>query len=65
MDGGVMENRIMAVVTLNMDIVAGGAPIFFARNQEEQVKMARYLARTLDAMVHDLENGVYIIVKHE
>lgn len=65
MDGGIMENRIMAVVTLNMDIVAGGAPIFFARNQEEQVKMARYLARTLDAMVHDLENGVYIIVKHE
>lgn len=65
MDGGVMENRIMAVVTLNMDIVAGGAPIFFARNQEEQVKMARYLARTLDAMVHDLENGVYIIVKHD
>ncbi|MDK2889082.1 MAG: hypothetical protein PWP72_1960 [Thermoanaerobacter sp.] len=65
MDGGIMENRIMAVVTLNMDIVAGGAPIFFARNQEEQVKMARYLARTLDAMVHDLENGVYIIVKHD
>ncbi|MDQ0285678.1 hypothetical protein J2Z49_000782 [Desulfofundulus luciae] len=59
-----MAERILAVVTLNMDIVAGGAPIFFARNQEEQVKMARYLARTLDAMVHDLENGVYIIVKH-
>ncbi|SHJ21821.1 capping complex subunit for YIEGIA [Desulfofundulus thermosubterraneus] len=59
-----MTDRILAVVTLNMDIVAGGAPIFFARNQEEQVKMARYLARTLDAMVHDLENGVYIIVKH-
>ncbi|AEG15403.1 hypothetical protein G7K71_13365 [Desulfofundulus sp. TPOSR] len=59
-----MANRILAVVTLNMDIVAGGAPIFFARNQEEQVKMARYLARTLDAMVHDLENGVYVIVKH-
>ncbi|MGB9802578.1 capping complex subunit for YIEGIA [Desulfofundulus sp.] len=59
-----MVNRILAVVTLNMDIVAGGAPIFFARNQEEQEKMARYLARTLDAMVHDLENGVYVIVKH-
>ncbi|RKO66857.1 capping complex subunit for YIEGIA [Desulfofundulus salinus] len=59
-----MADRILAVVTLNMDIVAGGAPIFFARNQEEQEKMARYLARTLDAMVHDLENGVYVIVKH-
>ncbi len=59
-----MENRILAVVTLDMNIVAGGAPIFFARNQEEQEKMARYLARTLDAMVHDLENGVYFIVKH-
>lgn len=59
-----MKKRILAVVTLNMNHVDGGAPIFFARNQEEQAKIARYLAQTLDAMVHDLENGTYIIVRH-
>lgn len=55
---------ILAVVTLDMNLVGGGAPIFFARSREEQEKLARYLARALDAMVHDLENGVYIIARH-
>ncbi len=56
--------RILAVVTLNMERVAGGAPIFFAQNEEERERIALYIAKTLDAMVHDLENGTYIIVRH-
>lgn len=59
-----VEQKIMAVVTMNMDHVAGGAPIFFARDEEEREKLALYLSKTLDAMVHDLENGTYIIVRH-
>ena len=58
------EKRILAVVTLNMDRVAGGAPVFLAQNEEERERIALYIARTLDAMVHDLENGTYIIVRH-
>lgn len=59
-----MEQRILAVVTLDKSRVGGGAPIFLASNLEEQEKVALYIAKSLDAMVHDLENGSYIIVKH-
>jgi hypothetical protein len=59
-----ITQTILAVVTIKEDIVAGGAPIFYAKDQEEQERLALYLSRILKAMVHDLENGVYILVKH-
>lgn len=59
-----LSGIILAVVTLNMDKVGGGAPVFFARDEEEQEKTARFLSKILDAMVHDLENGTYIVVRH-
>lgn len=59
-----MEHRILAVVTLDKSRVGGGAPIFVAADREEQEKVALFIARPLNAMVHDLENGSYIIVKH-
>jgi hypothetical protein len=43
-----------------MEMVSGGAPIFFARNEEEMERVAGYLSTILDAMVHDLGNGSYI-----
>ncbi|MDQ7792890.1 MAG: hypothetical protein RDU89_00560 [bacterium] len=55
---------ILAVVTLHRETVGGGAPIFYAKDEEEREKIALYLSRILDAMAHDLENGTYIIVKH-
>lgn len=55
---------ILAVISLNKDLVSGGAPIFFARNEEEMETVAGYLERILDAMVHDLGNGTYIVVRH-
>jgi len=55
---------ILAVVTLNMDQTAGGAPIFFTPNEEERQRVALYIAKALDGMVHDLENGTCIIVRH-
>ena len=42
------SESIQAVVTVNMDKVSGGAPIFFARNEDDE-----------------LENGTYIVVRHE
>jgi len=47
-----------------MKKVSGGAPIFFARDEEEQEKTARHISKILNAMVHDLENGTYIVVRH-
>ena len=55
---------ILAIVALNKEQVSGGAPIFFARDKTEQERTANSLARIFDAMVHDLENGSYILVRH-
>ncbi len=54
--------KILAVITGDMRIVAGGAPVFLGRDQQECERMARSLSRILDAMAHRLENGTYIIV---
>ncbi|OPY58929.1 MAG: hypothetical protein A4E55_00535 [Pelotomaculum sp. PtaU1.Bin035] len=61
---GMPSGTILAVITLQMEKVSGGAPIFFARDEEEQEKIALYLSKILDAMVHDLENGTYVVVRH-
>lgn len=57
-------NTILAVVTADISRVAGGAPIFIGKNQEECEEIARSLSRILDAMAHYLENNTYIIVSH-
>lgn len=58
------SGSILAVVALNKEQVSGGAPIFFARDKAEQERTAGYLAKIFDAMVHDLENGCFILVRH-
>lgn len=58
------SGTILAVVTLDMERVSGGAPIFFAGNEAEREQTAIYLSKILDAMVHDLGNGTYVVVRH-
>lgn len=58
-----VEN-ILAAVVLDENKVSGDSPIFLAANAEEQQRTSLLLARILGGVVHDLENGVYIIVKH-
>ena len=56
---------ILAVITLDPALVGGGgAPVFIARDRIEQDRIATYMARITEGVVHDLENGVYILVKH-
>jgi hypothetical protein len=55
---------ILAAVCLDKDKVGGACPVFFAASQEEQLKTCLLLARILGGIVHDLENGIFIIVKH-
>ncbi|MGI5880894.1 MAG: capping complex subunit for YIEGIA [Syntrophomonadaceae bacterium] len=64
MDNG-MRDYILAIVTTNLSLVqGGGCPVFLAVNSSQQNKISMLLARILGANVHDLENGVYLIVKH-
>lgn len=60
-----ISNYILAVITLDPELVrGGGAPVFAARDRMEQDRIATYLSRITGGVVHDLENGVYILVKH-
>ena len=55
---------ILAAVCQQRDKVGGACPVFFAADPEEQRQTSLLLARISGGVVHDLENGVYIIVKH-
>lgn len=56
---------ILAVIALERDLVlGGGTPVFYAKSKEEQEQMATTLGRVMEGVVHKLENGLLIIVKH-
>lgn len=56
--------EILAVVALQPEKVGGGAPVFFAQDRQELAALAFLLARILGGAVHDLQNEVYIVVRH-
>lgn len=68
MEGSGLEiapiETIIAIVTSDRELVGGGAPIFYAKDEEEKKKIAANIGRITFGMVHELENGVLIIVKH-
>jgi len=59
-----LEDYILAAVAADPDKVKGNCPLFIAGDAEEQQRTSLLLARILGGVVHDLENGVYIIVRH-
>ncbi len=64
MDIGIKDN-ILAIVTTNKDIVSSTTvPIFYANSEEHKERLALMVAKVTMGMVHDLENGVYVVVKH-
>ncbi|MCK8817753.1 hypothetical protein MWH28_10310 [Natroniella sulfidigena] len=42
----------------------GGVPVFYASDDEELEYIAMLMARITDTMVHDLGNGVRILINH-
>lgn len=60
-------DKIMAVITLKENkekVGGGGVPLFFADDRSEMEEISTLLARLTLGMVHDLENGVKLIIKH-
>jgi hypothetical protein len=58
-----ITKMIMAAVTCDEQKVHG-VPVFYAKDKEDQERMATMLSRVMEAVAHDMGNGVYIIVKH-
>lgn len=64
MDVGFKET-ILAVVTTRKDTVIGdNVPVFYVKDEEEREKIALLISKITLGMVHDLENGAYVIVRH-
>jgi hypothetical protein len=59
-----LVHHILAVVAAEDLVRGGGAPIFQLADASERERVANLLARILQAMVHDLGNGIYILVRH-
>ena len=62
-----INNYILAIVTTNEDkdkIANGSTPVFYSDEQEELEYIAQLISRLTMSMVHDLGNGVYILIKH-
>lgn len=59
-----LEDYILAAVSSDPDKVKGNCPLFVAGDAAEQERISLLLARILGGVVHDLENGVYVIVRH-
>ena len=53
---------MFAIVTTDKDAVVGGmAPVFLAPNEVERDRIAMWLSRITNAIVHDLHNGTVIL----
>jgi hypothetical protein len=58
-----ITKMILAAVVTEGKAVSG-LPVFYAKDEQEQATMATVLSRVLEAVAHDMGNGVFIIVKH-
>ncbi|WP_352419929.1 hypothetical protein [Proteiniborus sp.] len=64
MDVGIKDS-IIAIIAIDEKVVSGGSvPTFYARDNEEQKRIALTISKITTGMVHDLENGCLVIVRH-
>lgn len=60
-----MSDIIAVVATKdNNTEISGGQTVFWVDTPEQAQRKALLLARIFKAMVHDLEGGIYLIVRH-
>lgn len=55
---------ILAVISVDKTKVGGGAPIFYADDEAQASEIALLIAKVMGAAVHDLHNGVLVVVRH-
>ncbi|MCT4606430.1 MAG: hypothetical protein N4A64_10070 [Marinisporobacter sp.] len=64
MDFGIKEN-IIAIITTDRSMVSTTTvPVFYAKTEEQKERLALLVSKITMGMVHDLENGAYVIVRH-
>ncbi|MCC3355935.1 capping complex subunit for YIEGIA [Bacillus sp. REN16] len=57
--------KIIAIITTKLEnVLAGGAPVFLAKDAEALQKTSSTLEKTLDASAHEVDQDTMIIVAH-
>lgn len=64
MDFGITDSIIAIITTDRSMISTTTVPVFYAKSEDEKERTALLVAKITMGMVHDLENGSYVIVKH-
>jgi hypothetical protein len=59
-----IEKYILAAVTTSPERVPSGAAVFHCKTEEELQKICANLEAILDGIAHELDPGLFIIVKH-
>ena len=57
--------NIVGIVTTIQGSVAGGAPIFYAKERDELQRIAHLLEKVLDCAAHELNEDLFIIVNRK
>ncbi|MFT9497370.1 capping complex subunit for YIEGIA [Anaerosolibacter sp.] len=64
MDFGIKDS-IVAIITADKNVVSSNStPVFYASSEDHQERLALLIAKVTMGMVHDLENGTYVVVRH-
>ena len=58
-----VQKVVLCAVTDDFKKVAG-VPVFQASTEDSRQEKAQYLSRILEGVVHNLGDGVLIVVKH-
>jgi len=59
------KDEIVAIATVNKNAVQhSGVPVFLCDSIEERDNVSLLISKVTSAMVHDLDNGCVIIVRH-
>jgi hypothetical protein len=59
-----LEKYILAALTTHPEKVPSGTTVFHCKTQEELEKIAANLEAILDGIAHELDEGLFVIVKH-
>ncbi|MGR3764845.1 MULTISPECIES: capping complex subunit for YIEGIA [Bacillaceae] len=59
-----IQKFILAAVTTSPERVPSGTAVFHCKTEEELQKICANLEAILDGIAHELDPGLFIIVKH-
>lgn len=58
------REEIVAIIAASRELTGEAGPVVFCSDPSERQRIARYISRVTSGMVHDLGNGVLMVIRH-